>query len=205
MNESLDLVEKKAAAPASPLVELVDFPGTMAGGPPGGIPLRAPAAGAAAATPPRGPGRPAVHGLYSKAAGSDGKKPVRPPTLGETQSAKPAADSVGLSETDIRELAGELLALADDTAAGWLRIQAFKAGVPQEDADKIVSASRLGERRTKWIAKLIPACVKEWGIEGQVSPTTALVLMVGLWGLGIWRAAVSIGKYKESQEQSHAA
>lgn len=201
MNESLDLVEKSPAAPSSPVL---DFPGTMAGGPPGGIPLRAPAAGTAAATPPRGPGRPAVHGLYSKAAGSDGKKPVRPPTVAEVERAKPAADSVGLSETDVRELAGELLALCDDTAAGWLRIQAAKAKVPDADAEKIISASRLGDRRTKWIAKLIPACVKEWGIEGQVSPTTALALMVGLWGLGIWRATVALGKYAADEEKDHA-
>ena len=196
MSDNPLLVAPETEAPTVGLVDPGTGPRNGAGG---AVPGRPPAAGSTAA-PPRPPGRPPTHGLYSKAAGSDGKRPVRPLTPQEIGQVAPATDAGGLSEADVQSLAAELLAIADEAAAGWLRIQAAKAKVPAAETESIVAASRLGERRTKWMAKLVPLCVREWGMQGQVSPTTAFALMMGLWAAGIWRATMLLQKFSQEEK-----
>lgn len=198
MNETNPLlVAAETADPSVALGIVPDDPGAEMGRKPSGVP----APGKPAAGTPRPPGRPPTHGLYSKAAGSDGKRPVRPLAPEEIGKAAPLVDGGGLSEVDIQNLAGELLNIADETAVGWLRIQAAAAKVPEAEAKAICEAGRLGERRQKFLAKLVPHCVREWGLQGQVSPTTALALMLGLWGAGIWRATVALSKFKAAEEK----
>jgi hypothetical protein len=145
-------------------------------------------------------GRPPIHGMYSKAAGSDGKRPVRPLTPEEIGKGAVLPDVAGLSESDVQSLASELLSIVDEAAAGWLRIQAQRAEVPEAEAQKIVEASKLGERRTKFMARLVPHCVREWGLQGQVSPTTAFALMAGVWFAGFWRATQLLEKFRKETD-----
>jgi hypothetical protein len=145
-------------------------------------------------SPPRPPGRPPTHGLYSKAAGSDGKRPVRPLDPSEIGKGSTDASSASLSSSDVTSLSESLLEIADEAAQGFLKIQAAKANLAPDVAKPILDSARLGEKRSKWIAKIVPLCLREWGLDGSVSPTGALVSMMGLWALGVWRAGKAISK-----------
>lgn len=171
-------------------------------------------------TPPkRGPGRPPKHGRYSRAAGSDGKKPVRlAPGDGEPLAEPgpaPVAPDAGdggnpLGEPRLVRLPASLVArLAkipwaklDKLGRDWLRAKAGK--LPETlraDADKLIEATGFSPEELEILCEITPLVLEEWEMGGGefFTPTTALGIILAFKGLDVFNAARTLERLAEAK------
>lgn len=161
-----------------------------------------------AVEPKRGPGRPPTHGLYSKAAGSNGKNPAK---VDGTKPLEKTADDVrpvvrarvpaGL----LSRVVQESITVTEKTAQFILAGQAKKAGLESAEIDPQLKQAEFGEGRKKLLGDLAPYVCEEWGIDPEMSPTLAACLIVGPWIGGMtasYLALASLAKEKAEHERS---
>lgn len=130
------------------------------------------------ATPGRKPGRPPIHGLYSQAAGSDGKHPAKP--NGEEQF-PPAQVETDLPLADL--IPPELFAaVVQETLTGaetfaQLKIQtvALKAGLTQADIITQLRQAQLSPAKKELIGRLTPLAAQELGLNIQNLSPCAII------------------------------
>jgi len=138
-------------------------------------------------------GRPATHGLYSKAAGSNGKNPVKPIGQGalaqtEAQPLPPVRRSIppGL----LARVTKQALSTAENFALLKLATVAAKAGLDKEDIEPQIKQAALGEENKAILADLAPHICDEWGIDPELSPSVMagiiLVPYVGSFGMALF-------------------
>jgi hypothetical protein len=129
-------------------------------------------------------GRPPVHGLYSKAAGSDGHRPAvlpGPDQVGAAQVEIPGDTRVSIPEDVLSSLVVETLGAGEEFASLKLLQIAGKAGLTPGEIGPQLERARLGDRRKGIIADLVPYALQEWGLDPQISPTAAIGLVLGPW------------------------
>lgn len=129
----------------------------------------------------RRPGRPLIHGLYSKAAGSDGKNPVR--ATGETQMGANQVDGgpvprVVIPPGLLSSVIQETLTLSETFAQSKLEEKALAAGLSQAEIEPQLKRAALGPGRKKLLGDLTPLIAKEWGIDPEISPTAAALTLL---------------------------
>lgn len=169
--------------------------------------------------PKRGPGRPPKHGRYSRAAGSDGKKPVRlAPGDGEPL-AEPGPDPVAPDAGDggnplgqprlvrlppalVARLAKIPWAKLDRLGREWLRAKSLK--LPDNlraDADKLIEATGFSEEELEILCEITPLVMEEWELGGGefFTPTTALALILAFKALDIFNAARTLERLAEKK------
>jgi hypothetical protein len=134
------------------------------------------------ATPGRKPGRPPIHGLYSQAAGSDGKHPAKgngqeelPPAQVETD--LPLAD---LIPPDLfAAVIQETLTGAEAYAQSKIEIVALQAGLTQADIVPQLRQAHLSPAKKELIGRLTPAAAQELGLNIQnLSPCAIIGLLL---------------------------
>ena len=132
--------------------------------------------------PARRPGRPPIHGLYSKSAGSDGKHPVRSP--GEEE-IPPAHVETGLGVRAcippdmLAEIVQEGLVFAETYAQSKIEAVAIKAGLEKAHIIPQLQQAQISPKRKELLGKLAPLVLEEWGIDPQMSPTLAAGVLLG--------------------------
>ena len=139
------------------------------------------------------PGRPPVHGRYSKAAGSDGKHlaalpgEILPPIAGEifqpAEMESPGEISVVIPPDLLSQIVSETLGLGENFAAYKLEAIASKAALTSDEIRPQLDRTRIGDKRKEIIGELTPLALQEWGLDPKLSPTAAIGLMLGPWVL----------------------
>ena len=134
--------------------------------------------------PKRPRGRPALHGRYSKANGSDGKNPVPEsvvsvPMDGNEAVALPEPDKprVRMPDGVLKRCLKNLLGTVDAWRVNRRLAKAAKLGLAKEIAEPLAESARLDEGTKDSVAELIPLAFSEWGIDPNVSPTAALIVL----------------------------
>src|SRR5258706_8139859 len=158
-------------------------------------------AGDGAANPKR-PGRPPTHGRYSKAAGSDGKNPVTvngTEPVSEIQAQALPETRVVIPPDLVSQVVQEGLTLGEKFAAFKLTHVAKLAGLTQSEIETQLEQGQLGDSRKKLISDLTPYVFEEWGIDPELSPTTAILLLVGPVAFATVTAYWSLAKLAEKK------
>ena len=155
---------------------------------------------AADAKPPepgRRPGRPPVHGLYSKAAGSDGKHPVPPPG----QETGPEGDgSVGidlleaLPEDIVTEVIHEGIVTGESALQHAIEGKATLAGLNQSQIVAQLKAAQVSPKKKELVARLTPYAAKELGMELKMSPVAAILFLLAPTALAGASAYLTMAK-----------
>jgi hypothetical protein len=146
-------------------------------------------------------GRPPIHGLYSKAAGSDGKNPAPhrvavefPAADGEPPQPAPPENRVSLPPDLVAKVVQEGLNFAESFAANKIQGAALAAGLTPADIGPQLAQTRLGDRRKALIAELTPLALQEWGVDPKLSPSLALALLLAPWAFGAFSAYSELAK-----------
>ncbi len=147
-------------------------------------------------------GRPPTHGLYSKAAGSNGKNPVKPagsaPVAGV---AKPVAvleapteapPRVAIPADLLSRVVKEALTLTENTISNAIEGKAKGAGLTAEEIAPQMKQARLGEDRKQLLAELAPYIAQEHGLDPELSPTLAASLILGPWAFGAYTSFATL-------------
>lgn len=167
--------------------------------------------------PKRGPGRPPKHGRYSRAAGSNGKSPVRvAPADGE-----PVADAgsapvpaeggdagdplgqprlVRLPPALVARLARIPWAKLDKLGRDWLRSKSAKLpDTLRPQAEKLIEATGFSPDELEILCEITPLVLEEWELGGGefFTPTTALGIIVAFKGLDVFNAARTLERLAE--------
>jgi len=145
----------------------------------------------------RRPGRPPIHGLYSRAAGSDGKHPAPPPgsePLPQTEMVAGPAPRVTIPPDLLSKVIRESLTLGEQGIAYALEGQGKLAGLSAEEIAPQLNRAQLGDTRKQLVADLAPYVAQEWGLDVEVSPTVAVGLVLLPWGLGAFMAYLTLTK-----------
>ncbi|MDX1943762.1 MAG: hypothetical protein SFU86_00015 [Pirellulaceae bacterium] len=160
-------------------------------------------------------GRPIKHGLYSQAMGSDGKRAVRPPGPADGRPAKPVArpepvavDEVAAGAQPRVELPPDLLSkvvkdaidFGEKFALNKIETAGKRAGLEERDIEPQLQQAQLGETRKETLANLAPYIAEEWGLDMNMSPTVAAVVLLAPWGV----ASVSAFKTLERLAEERA-
>ena len=153
----------------------------------------------------RARGRPPVHGGFSKANGSDGKRRVPVDFPGAGAPDNPGEIPAGQLENRpqpgvvipadlLTKVIGEGLHFVEAYAAGKIRTVATAAGLTEAEIAPQLAQAELGERRKGMVADLIPMAMQEHGMEASMSPTTAIFLLIAPWGVGASSAYMELAK-----------
>ena len=155
-------------------------------------------------------GRPPTHGRYTKAAGSNGKKPVKfgaapadtsaaPPAAGgsplpETPLASPASPRVTVPADLLARVVKQALTVAENVLSNKISAKAIAAGLTDAEIEPQLEQCRLIEAQKDMVADLAPYVLEEWGVDAQVSPTVAVCLVLGPWLYGAVSAYSTLGE-----------
>lgn len=150
-------------------------------------------------TAPRGRGRPPIHGLYSKAAGSDGKNPVRQP-VGGNPVEPPRAPRPSLPPGLVAKIAKAGAGLADQYGRNKIKAAAIKAGVSESVAAPVIESAALSPEMKELLGELAPHALAEHGLDPSISPTGCMVTIMGMWFLGVQSAAATFQDPKASTD-----
>ena len=167
-----------------------------------------PAPGGGVATPGgRRPGRPPIHGLYSKAAGSDGKNPVVPPGPATVDSA-PLASRVVVPPHLLSSVVQKALKLTELGLQRAIEGKAILAGLTPADIDPQLQRATLPDESRELVAELTPLALQEWGMDVNVSPSVCIGLILLPWltgsGMAYWTLA-SLAKERARRQSSAPA
>lgn len=129
-------------------------------------------------------GRPPVHGLYSRAAGSDGKHPVPPPGAEPLSPAE--VESAGDTRISIPpDVLGKIVSQtlgAAESWAGWkITAMAKKAGLTPADISPQLERAQIPDESKQVVAELAPLALQEWGLDPQISPSAAIGVILVPW------------------------
>lgn len=132
-------------------------------------------------------GRPPTHGLYSKAAGSDGKKAVKvrpPPPAAESaapvaggnalptmEAATPTAPRVVVPDALLSRVVRRAIETAERVATTKLAQKASAAGLTRGEIEPQLEDVRFTDNEKDSLEELTPLILEEWGIDPQVSPS----------------------------------
>lgn len=183
----------------------------------GGVGGSVPALPDSVAPPKRGPGRPPKHGRYSRAAGSNGKSPVRiTPGDGEPVAhAGPApvpADGgdagnplgeprlVRLPPALVARLARIPWAKLDKLGRDWLRSKSAKLpDTLRPEAEKLIEATGFSPDELEILCEITPLVLEEWELGGGefFTPTTALGIIVAFKALDVFNASRTLERLAE--------
>ena len=156
---------------------------------------------------PKRRGRPPIHGRYSKAFGSDGKKPVPlqgiPDTSAETEPVEMGGDPempYDFPPDLLPDTAREICSIVEEGVQGLLRSKqrALKLNLPEADA--VIESCAMGEGRKDFIAKLSPYVMQEWGLQPKVSPTVAVLFSFALFGKNIFASIKALEAAAKAQQ-----
>jgi hypothetical protein len=150
--------------------------------------------------------------MYSKAAGSDGKRPVLPvkpadgsDALPESQMVAGPATRVAIPPELLSKVICESLTLGENGIAYALEGQGKLAGLTSEEIAPQLQRARLGESRKQLVADLAPYIAQEWGLDVEVSPTVAVCLILLPWAGGATMAYLTLaGLAKEKAAREKA-
>jgi|SRR6185369_5637307 len=156
-------------------------------------------------------GRPPIHGMYSRAAGSDGKHPAALP--GNEPLPTPEVDlgtvgpspRVSIPPDLLTKVIQESLTLGESGIAHALEGQGKLAGLTVEEIAPQLKRAELGERRKQLVAELAPYAAQEWGLDSEVSPTVAIGLLLVPWSLGAFMAYVTLAGLAKEKAEAEAA
>lgn len=138
---------------------------------------------------PKRIGRPPIHGLYSQAAGSDGKHPATPagpeplPAPEVAPGTAGPAPRVTIPPDLLAKVVCESLTFGENAIARALEGQGKLAGLTAEEIAPQLKRAELGEQRKQLVAELAPYAAEELGLDAEVSPCLAICLLVGPWAL----------------------
>lgn len=175
---------------------------------------------ASPASPPKRPrGRPPTHGLFSRAAGSDGKSRARvAPVAGEPLAAPgpatlppdggaplgPPGDGprVRLPPHLVARLAKIPWAELDKLGKAWLREKSI--GIPESlkpEVESLVAATGFSPDELELLCEITPLVLEEWEVSGGelFTPTTALAILLAFKAVDFWRASRTLEKLANSQ------
>jgi hypothetical protein len=167
---------------------------TIAAGTAGGAPSPAPARNVG--------GRPPIHGRYSKAAGSDGKNPVKvgraSPVaqvgngLAQPENPVETPPRVVIPEYLLARVVKEALTLTENAVSNAIEGKARAAGLTDEEIATQIGQAQLGEDRKQLVAELMPFVLEEYGVNSQLSPTLAVSLVLAPWAFGSYTAFTTL-------------
>lgn len=158
-------------------------------------------------------GRPPVHGLYSRAAGSDGKHavaPAGPESGGEAVAgdASPAGPPrrITLPPDLFSRFVGCGLSTGEAFAQNELRIVAQKAGLTPEEIAPQLKQAEFDEKTRALIGELSPLAAEEFGLDtSDLKPSTAILVLIGLWAAGPVSAYRKLARLAEEKAARSAA
>lgn len=78
----------------------------------------------------------------------------------------------------------ESLTLAENGLSNALEGQGRAAGLSDAELSPQLKQAALGEDRKTLVADLAPYVLQEWGLDAEVSPTLAVLLVLLPWGFG---------------------
>jgi len=134
--------------------------------------------------PPKRPGRPPIHGLYSKAAGSDGHRPAPLPGSDPVSPAEvemPGETRVSVPPDVLAEVLTGALTLGEEFAAWKMQDIASRAGLEPGEINTQLARAQIGPQRREIVSKLTPLALQEWGIDPQISPTACIGITLAPW------------------------
>jgi len=157
------------------------------------------------------PGRPPIHGLYSKAAGcTDGKTRVKVPVNNPVPDTRP--EPIPPLETppepklsvvippDLRsKVVQEGLNVGENIARGKIESLALKCGLTRTEIAPELEKAAIGDRRKALVGELAPLVLEEWGVDPQLSPTTAVALVLGPWVAASTGAIMTLTRLAEEK------
>lgn len=88
----------------------------------------------------------------------------------------------------------EGLTAAEALISSKIEGQALRAGLTHADIAPQLEQTKLGDRRRAIVAELVPLALAEHGLDPEMSPTTALGLVLVPWGFGAYTAYAELGK-----------
>jgi hypothetical protein len=95
-----------------------------------------------------------------------------------------ASLSEAIPEDLFRETVVEGLTAAENTVKAKITGAALAARLSTADIAPHLQQTEIGEKRKEFVARLAPLALKEWGIDPQLSPTTAIALVLAPWAYG---------------------
>lgn len=144
-------------------------------------------------------GRPAIHGAYSKAAGSNGKNPVKPlaPSPGGNPTptpavAPPAPPRVVIPQDLLSKVVQSTITLVENGLANAIEGKAIRAGLTPAEIDPQLSLAQLPVAEKKLVGDLAPYVAQEWGLDPNLSPTVAVAMILTPWGFGALTAFLTL-------------
>lgn len=129
-------------------------------------------------------GRPPIHGLYSRAAGSDGKHPVSPPgadSLESPQVETPGTTRVSVPPDVVSKVASTTLCGLESFAQWKIAEMGKRAGLSTGEINPQLAQAQIGESQKALVGELAPLALQEWGLDPQISPTAAIAVVLGPW------------------------
>jgi hypothetical protein len=161
-------------------------------------------------------GRPPVHGGYSQANGSDGKRRVPVDFPGEIPPGNAGEIPRGALENRpaprvvvppdlLAKVIREGLDFGERFAATKLGTVAQAAGLTPDDVAPQLAQAQLGETRKGLVAELTPLALQEWGVDAEMSPTCALLLLLGPWAFGAWSAYGELARLAQEKAERDKA
>lgn len=129
-------------------------------------------------------GRPPTHGLYSRAAGSDGKHAVPPPgqeSLSPAEMAAPGDARISIPADVLSKIVSTTLGAAESWASWKITGMAKKAGLSAGDISPQLERARIPEESKAVVAELAPLALQEWGFDPQISPSAAIGVILVPW------------------------
>lgn len=144
-------------------------------------------------------GRPVVHGLYSKAMGSDGKNPVRqagPGTVVQDKGSDlpPRVEKVVVPAELLAEVVQEALTTTEEFVGCQMEDVGKKAGLTIQEIEPQLKQGKMGEKRKALLGKLTPLALKEHGLDAEVSPTVAIGVIFVPWALSAGTAYMTLAR-----------
>ena len=90
--------------------------------------------------------------------------------------------------------------MADRWGKNRVKTAAIRAGVPENAAAPVVEAAGLTPEMKELFGELTPHALAEMGMDPNVSPLGCMLVMGGLWGLGVYEACASMAAEGERRK-----
>ena len=119
----------------------------------------------------------------------------------------PGETRVSIPPDLLSKIVGETLNVAEQFASLKLCQIAQRAGLQQKDITPQLAQAAIGERRKQIVADLTPLALQEWGLDPQISPTAAILLILGPWmfsATSAWLSLASLAAERLALEKARA-
>jgi hypothetical protein len=150
------------------------------------------------ATPGKRPGRPPIHGLYSKAAGSDGKHPASPNGQAEFPPVEMESDLRAgdlIPPELLTQVIQETLTSGEAYAQSKIENVALAAGLTQADIVAQLRQAHLSPAKKELIGRLTPLAAQEWNMSIEnLSPSGVILALLAPTALAATSAYLTLAK-----------